>query len=133
MTYGTTEEFALEDGKRNSTLRAVLMTDDAKASLVVRKPVLGRRLLPTEISLERLLHCYQFQSGRLAGCMRYFFLLSGPSSVCFDAKGRLVDYDEEAADTWLRYMGNGYPQPVEAAWLELDEMGRSLGPKKMRD
>ena len=55
------------------------------------------------------------------------------STACFDMQGRLVDYDEEAADTWLRYLGNGYPQPVEAAWLELDEMGRSLGPKKMRD
>ena len=57
----------------------------------------------------------------------------GHSTACFDAQRRLVDYDEEAADTWLRYLGNGYPQPVEAAWLELDEMGRSLGPKKPRD
>jgi uncharacterized protein YjbI with pentapeptide repeats len=53
-----------------------------------------------------------------------------PSFACFDAEGRLVDYDEEAADTWLRYLGNGYPQPVEAAWCELDEFGRALGPKK---
>ncbi len=73
---------------------------------------------------------YQFQFGHLAGCTRYFVHGIRPSTARFDAEGRLVDYDEEAADTWLRYMGNGYPQPVEAAWLELDEFGRALGPKK---
>ena len=64
---------------------------------------------------------------------RYFVHGDRLSTACVDVEGRLVDYDDEAADTWLRYLGNGYPQPVEAAWLELDEMGRSLGPKKMRD
>ncbi len=56
--------------------------------------------------------------------------LQGQSTACFDEYENLVDYDEEAADTWLRYLGNGYPQPVEAAWLEIDEFGRALGPKK---
>jgi hypothetical protein len=73
---------------------------------------------------------YKLLSGPLAGCTRYFVHGAHPSTACFDAEGRLVDYDEEAADTWLRYLGNGYPQPVEAAWLELDEFGRALGPKK---
>jgi hypothetical protein len=73
---------------------------------------------------------FMFSEGRFSGCTRYFVHGDQPSTACFDAEGRLVDYDEEAADTWLRYLGNGYPQPVEAAWLELDEFGRVLGPKK---
>jgi hypothetical protein len=70
--------------------------------------------------------CTQAENQLVESGVSFFF----PATACFDAEGRLVDYDEEAADTWLRYLGNGYPQPVEAAWCELDEFGRVLGPKK---
>jgi hypothetical protein len=117
---GTTEEFALEDGKRRSVLRSIKLSDTDKQAFVERSyGVDGQRIQK-----------HLIQSGPLSGCTRYFVHSAVHSTACFDAEGRLVDYDEEAADTWLRYLGNGYSQPVEAAWLELDEFGRVLGPKK---
>ena len=122
------DEFTLDVGQRTSVALAALPTHVAADS---------RTILPSpqriEMSSGQHIQPHEIRSGRLAGCTRYFVYGQAVSTACFDPQGRLVDYDEEAADTWLRYLGNGYPQPVEAAWLELDEMGRSLGPKKMRD
>jgi hypothetical protein len=33
----------------------------------------------------------------------------------FDLEGNLVDYDDEAADTWLFCLASGRPEPVETA------------------
>jgi hypothetical protein len=122
---GEMELFQLDDGKHSVSIN----TRVGKA-----QGIEGFRLRRSELDrigvAKQSIPSYQIQSGPLAGCTRYFVHGQRPSTACFDAEGRLVDYDEEAADTWLRYLGNGYPQPVEAAWLELDEFGRALGPKK---
>lgn len=39
-----------------------------------------------------------------------------PSTALFDVNGSLIDCDNEAADTWLMYLGHGTPQPIEAAF-----------------
>jgi hypothetical protein len=120
---GELEKFALCDGSYEISVNGRLGAKYNPRPLHLRKESRGDTLGVFQ---------YCIQSGALSGCTRYFVHgESAPASTaCFDAEGRLVDYDEEAADTWLRYLGNGYPQPVEAAWLELDEFGRVLGPKK---
>ncbi len=120
------ERYDLQNGKCRAV--SVLPSRPSNALSPVQRAIddgLMRELMQEQIQ------SYKFKSGPLAGCTRYFVHGQRPSTACFDAEGRLVDYDEEAADTWLRYLGNGYPQPVEAAWLELDEFGRALGPKKV--
>ena len=125
---GRVEEFQLSNGKRKVVLRSTV-----KRSVIVpaRKPLQREGL--HDKSADAAIQSYRIKSGALVGCTRFFVHGARRSTACFDPQGRLVDYDDEAANTWLRYLGNGYPQPVEAAWLELDEMGRSLGPKKRRD
>ncbi len=41
--------------------------------------------------------------------------LPGTSIVTFDAKGNLLDWDDEAIDTWLFTLANGVPEPLEMA------------------
>jgi hypothetical protein len=45
------------------------------------------------------------------------------SDTKFDAKGNLVSYSDEAADTWLFCLATGKPEPVEMA--EMVEEGYS--------
>ena len=120
------EQFGIKDGARSMSFRSPAVRLLNASTIVHRQ--LEQGLSDAQKCVFR---SYQIQSGSLAGCTRYFVHGTRPSTACFDPEGRLVDYDEEAADTWLRYLGNGYPQPVEAAWLELDEFGRALGPKKV--
>ena len=126
---GLVDEFTLDMVGKRSTV--------AMPTLPMSVAMDPQTILPSSQYIEpysgQHIQSCQIQTGRLAGCKRYFAFGETPSTACFDPEGRLVDYDEEAANTWLRYLGNGYPQPVEAAWLELDEMGRSLGPKKPCD
>ena len=125
---GRVEKFALDNGVKLSS---------GWESVTAGAAMSAGCFLPSRRTVDKVpdkrIQSHQIRSGVLAGCTRYFVFGETFSNACFDPKGRLVDYDEKAADTWLCYLGNGYPQPVEAAWLELDEMGRSLGPKKMRD
>ena len=120
------EKFNLETGE--SDTRQVSPLIEAMLDSPATKHRLG--ISAPDGFAGKIVQQYQFQSGALAGCTRYFVHGRRPSTACFDPEGSLVDYDEEAADTWLRYLGNGYPQPVEAAWLELDEFGRAVGPKR---
>jgi hypothetical protein len=122
---GELERFQLSDGKHSVSINVRFGRLEFAEGFKPRHSVNAEREEEDDA-----IQSYQIQTGLLAGCTRYFVHGARPSTACFDAEGRLVDYDEEAADTWLRYLGNGYPQPVEAAWLELDEFGRALGPKK---
>ena len=36
-----------------------------------------------------------------------------PSTALFDAKGNLLDWDDEAIDTWLFSLASGTPEPIE--------------------
>jgi hypothetical protein len=123
---GEAEEFRLADGHSR-----VMYHDVAMRQISPSFEALAQSEDQLKSADAAFTQSYVFKKGHLAGCTRYFVHGSTPSTACFDAEGRLVNYDEEAADTWLRYLGNGYPQPVEAAWCELDEFGRVLGPKKV--
>ena len=125
---GLEEIFQIGDGSCDGPMGIASMSPTGARRILVE----AFDITPNRVAIGTI-QSYQIQTGSLASCTRYFVHGGRASTACFDPEGRLVDYDEEAANTWLRYLGNGYPQPVEAAWLELDEMGRSLGPKKPRD
>ncbi len=121
---GELERFQLADGKHSVSINVSSGRLQSEQGFKPRQSLNAERE-----ENDSAIQSYQIQTGSLMGCTRYFVHCDRPSTACFDAEGRLVDYDEEAADTWLRYLGNGYPQPVEAAWLELDAFGLALGPK----
>jgi WD40 repeat protein len=48
-------------------------------------------------------------------CRLFVHGAHGPSSAEFDAQGNLLDFDDEAIDTWLFTMAHGTPEPMEMA------------------
>jgi len=88
------------DGARVSSVafsgdgRSVLLATDACAAWIA-----------LHATQEGQAHTRVFVLGRYA-----------PSTALFDVNGSLIDCDNEAADTWLMHLGQGTPQPLEAAF-----------------
>lgn len=77
------------------------------------------------ISIEHGIAVIRPSSGPQAGHVRYLVDGDRPSTASFDASGALIDFDAEAADTWLYWLGHGTPQPVEAGIAAMEDGERN--------